>query len=112
MSNRWKEGDRVRVVTRTVTEDDRKNNRYFPHMAGLTGTVQNVYDGQLVAVRIDDAELGEVTQEVHRRAVERMREKFFGQIGEEAKKVLTKEELEFNAHFMQLVGASDLEKVG
>ena len=39
----WKEGDRVRIKTRPVTEEDRKTNRYFDHMAGLVGTVQNIY---------------------------------------------------------------------
>ena len=111
MSTKWKEGDRVRVVTRPVTDEDRKKNRYFPHMAGLVGTVQNVYDGGVVAVRIDETTLSAVTKDVHKRSTERMREKFLGDASEEAKKAMTKEELEFNAHFMQLLEAGDIEKV-
>jgi hypothetical protein len=110
MPTKWKEGDRVRVVKRPVTDEDRKKNRYFPHMAGLVGTVQNVYDGGVVAVRIDEATLSSVTAEVHKRSTERMREKFLSDASEEAKKAMTKEELEFGAHFMQLVEAEDLEK--
>ena len=40
------EGDRVRVVTRSVTADDRKANRYYTHMAGLVGKVENAYEGE------------------------------------------------------------------
>ena len=110
MATKWKEGDRVRVVTRPVTDDDRKKNRYFPHMAGMLGTVQNVYDGGVIAVRIDETTLSAVTRDVHKRSTERMREKFIGDASEEAKKAMTKEELEFGAHFMQLLEAGDLEK--
>ncbi len=111
MANKFKEGDRARIVTRTVSEEDRKKNRYFEHMAGLEGTVQNVYSGGVVALRVDEVTLSEVTADVHAKSIERMREKFFGQIGEEAKKSLTKEELEFGAHFMHLVEPDDLEKI-
>ena len=100
----------MRVVSRAVTDEDRKKNRYFPHMAGLVGTVQNVYDGGVIAVRIDEATLSAITLEVHKRSTERMREKFLSDASEEAKKAMTKEELEFGAHFMQLVEAEDLEK--
>ena len=110
MATKWKEGDRVRVIVRPVTEEDRKKNRYFEHMSGLTGTVQNVYEGDVIAVRIDLETLSQVTADVHKRSTERMREKFLSQLGEEAKRALTKEELEFDTHFMQLVESSDLEK--
>ena len=49
----WKEGDRVKIVTRAVTETDRKTNVYFDHMAGLVGTVQNVYGPTEIAVKVD-----------------------------------------------------------
>ena len=38
-----------------------------------------------------------------------MREKFIGSVSEEQRKQLTKEELEFNAHYVQLVVSADLE---
>jgi preprotein translocase subunit YajC len=108
MAAAFKEGDRVRVQTRPVTEEDRKNNLYFEHMAGLIGTVQNVYENDLVAIKVEPDTAPKVSVEVHQRAVERMRKKFFDSVGEEAKKGLTKEELEFQANFMQLVQAKDL----
>jgi len=107
----WKEGDRVRVVTRAVTEEDRKKNRYFAHMGGLLGTVQNVYGPGEVAIKVDSASLSKISADVHRTAVERMREKFLGSISEEQKKQLTAEELNFNAHYVLLVQGSDLEMI-
>lgn len=107
----WKEGDRVRVVSRTVTAEDRKSGRYFEHMAGLVGTVQSVYSPDEVAVKVDPECLGEITSNVHATAVQRMRDKFLSSIGEEQKKTLTKEELAFNAHFVLLVRSTDLEPV-
>lgn len=107
---RWKEGDRVRIVERPVTEEDRKTNRYFDHMAGLTGVVQNVYGSDEIAVKVDLRTVNEAGRSVHKVAVDRMREKFLSNIGEEQKKTLTAEELNFDAHYMLLVRAADLEK--
>jgi ribosomal protein L21E len=108
----WREGDRVVIVTRPVTEDDRKANRYFEHMAGLTGTVQNIYAPDQVAIKVDPKTLTEVTAEVHKVATERMREKFLNNVSDEQRKQLTKEELEFEANFVLLVRGEDLEQVG
>jgi hypothetical protein len=107
----WKEGDRVRIVTREVTEDDRKKSTYFDHMAGLTGTVQNVYAATEIAVKIDPVSLSHITQDVHKQATERMRARFLSSVSEEQKKQLTPEELNFDAHFVLLVQGSDLEKL-
>ncbi len=106
----WKAGERVRVVTRAVTEDDKKKNRYFEHMAGLTGTIQQVYSETEIAVEIEPASMSKVSTDVHRTATQRMREKFQGQISEEQKKQFTKEELDFDAHYVLLVQSNDLEK--
>jgi len=107
---KWKEGDRVRVVTRDVTEEDRKKNRYFSHMAGLIGTVQNVYADDQVGIVVDPKSLSDVSADVHRIATERMRTKFIENVSEEQKKSLTKEELEFDTHFVILARGEDLEK--
>ena len=109
MSN-WKEGDRVKVIARPVTEEDRKKSRYFEHMAGLVGSVQNVYTDDTVAVQVDLDVMGKVSTEVHKTATQRMREKFSAAITEEQRKALTKEEMEFGTHYVLLVQSSDLEK--
>jgi hypothetical protein len=106
----WKEGDRVRVVRRAVTEEDRRKSRYFEHMAGLTGTVQQEYNEDEVAVRIDPGSMSEVTADVVKTATQRMRDKFVGSVSEEQRKQLTKEELEFDINYVLLVRAVDLEK--
>jgi len=104
-----KEGTRVRVVTRPVTDEDRKKNRYFEHMAGFTGTVQNVYGPDEIAVKIEPETLTPVCSDVHRVSLDRMRERFLSSQSEEAKKQLTPEELAFVAHYMILVREQDLE---
>jgi len=106
----WKEGDRVRVVRRAVTEDDKKKGQYFEHMAGLTGTIENVYSKDEIAIRVDIDSLSSVTQKVHKEATKRMREKFLNAISEEQKKQLTSEEINFDANFVLLVQGGDLEK--
>jgi hypothetical protein len=108
--SKWKAGERVRVVSRAVTEEDRKKNRYFEHMAGLTGTIQQVYNESEVALQVEPESLTKISGDVHRTATQRMREKFLSQIGEEQKKQFTKEELDFDAHYVLLVQANDLEK--
>ena len=106
----WKEGDRVKIVVREVTEDDRKSSRYYSHMAGLSGTVQNVYGTDEIAVRIDIPALSKISASVHKGAVERMRERFISSVSEEQKKQLSSEELNFDAHYMLLCRSADLDR--
>ncbi len=105
------EGDRVRIKTREVTEEDRKTNRYFAHMAGLTGSVQNIYGEKEIAVQIEPESLSKASRDVHKEATNRMRTKFIENVSEVQRKELTKEELDFDTHFMLLVDSNDLEKV-
>lgn len=107
----WNEGDLVRVIERPVTTNDRKTNRYFEHMAGLTGTIQNVYSADEIAVKVDLDSLSHVTADVHTQSVKRMREKFLSSISEEQKSKLTSEELNFSAHYVLLVRSIDIESV-
>lgn len=105
-----KEGDRVRIKTRAVTAEDRKSNRYFEHMAGQVGTVQNVYGVDEIAVRVEDEAMKQVERDVQAEATRRLREKFLASVGAEQRSKLTKEELAFNTHYMMLVRSEDLEK--
>lgn len=107
----FKEGDRVRVVSRPVTEGDRMTSTYFEHMAGLTGIVQNVYGREEIAVKVNADSLSKVTSDVQKESVKRMREKFLNNISEEQKKQLTPQEMNFDAHYMMLVREADLEKL-
>lgn len=107
---KWKEGDKVRIVQREVTPEDRKLNRYFDHMAGLTGIVQNIYSPDEIAIKIDMTTVSNVVTVVHTEAVKRMREKFLKNITEEQKGKLSPEEKNFDAHYVLLVRAEDLVK--
>lgn len=105
----WKAGQKVRVKTRKVTAEDRQKSRYFEHMAGAVGLIENVYTDGTVAINVETSSLGTVPQSVHKTATLRMREKFANGISEEQRKALTKEELEFDTHYVLLVRAEDLE---
>lgn len=106
----WKEGDRVRVVTRPVTDADRDTHSYYEHMAGLVGVVQNTYTKEEIAVKVDPDSLTKITASVHKESTKRMREKFLNSVSEEQKKQLTSEELNFDAHYVLLCRSDDLEK--
>lgn len=106
-----KEGDRVRVVKRAVSEQDKKVYGFFEHMQGLTGVVENIYSPNEVTVKVDLDCLPKVPADVHKEATRRMRERFAENVGEEARKQLTKEELEFTPHYVLLVRSDDLDKI-
>ena len=106
----WKPGQKVRVVTRKVTAEDKAKSRYFEHMAGAQGEVQTVYADDTVAIQVAPETLGETPRGVHRTATVKMREKFSSQISEEQRKALSKEELEFDTNYVLLVRSEDLEK--
>lgn len=108
--SKLKEGDKVRIVSRPVLAEDRRSQRYYDHMAGLVGTVANVYGPEEVAVEIDKSTVGAIPRDVHKEATARMRKKFIENTSEEARGKLTKEELEFDSHYVLLVRAEDLEK--
>lgn len=106
----WKPGDRVKVLTKEPSMEDKLGNKYFTHMAGLTGTVQAVYSKDEVAVKVDKTSFGPLLADVHKNAVSRMRAKFLDSLGEEQKKRLSDEEKKFDANYVLLVKSDDLEK--
>lgn len=106
-----KVGDRVRVIEREVTAEDRKSNRYFSHMAGLTGTIESIYSPDEVSVKVEPESLSAVSSVVHDEATRRMRERFQKDASEEAKAQLEPHELNFPANFVVLARMSDLEAV-
>lgn len=103
----WKEGDRVRVVTREVTEDDRKTSRYYSHMAGLVGSVESVFSDDRVSVKVDLTTAPETTRSVHKAATERIRKI---DVPQGFRRALTEAEQNFTPNFVVLVESGDLEK--
>ena len=61
-----KEGDRVRIIARPATEDDIKSGLYYSHYAGLTGSIQKVYDKKEAAVEVEHDSL---TKDIRKRQV-------------------------------------------
>jgi hypothetical protein len=108
MSN-WKAGQRARVVTRAVTENDRKSHRYFDHMSGLVGVIDAVYAENEIALRVDMDCLTPVTRDVLAESTRRLRARVGEEISEEQKKMLTSDELNFQPNFVILVHSDDLE---
>lgn len=106
-----KEGDRVKIKTRKVTEEDTLSQMYYEHMQGLTGTVANYYSKNEVSINIDFDSLGKIPEDVHSVATKRMRKSFRKNSSEEQRKALTKEEIAFTPHYVLLVAESDLEKI-
>ena len=107
---KWKTGDRVKVVSRDVTKEDRTTNSYYSHLGGLTGTVTNFYNKDEVAVRVDPEAFTPTIAVAHKEAVKRMRLKFIINISEDQKRKLTKEEKQFDANYVLLLHSDDLEK--
>jgi ribosomal protein L21E len=105
----WKEGDRVRIVSRPVTKEDREKHRYFGHMAGLVGVVANVYDTAEVSVKVELDSLPKVSSEVHTTATSRIQAKFAESSTEEQRKLLNSEQMKFPVNFVLLVQNQDLE---
>ena len=107
---KWKVGDRVQVVTRDVTDEDRKKSRYFEHMAGVIGEVQSVYSDSEVAIRVERSSMNKITADVHAKATERMKDKFLDGLPQEQRRNLTEEELDFKAQYVLLVQGEYLVK--
>ena len=100
----------MRIVTRPLSEQDKKVYGFFEHMQGMVGIVENVYSKDEVAIKVDLASLGKIPSDIHKEATKKMRERFVEGVSEEARKSLTKDELEFVPHYVLLCRSDDLEK--
>ncbi|MBL8048768.1 MAG: hypothetical protein JNJ45_08805 [Chthonomonas sp.] len=107
---KWTEGDKVKIVKREPTMDDRLSNSYFEHMGGLVGIVQSVYSETEVAVKIDLDSLSKVSSHVHAEATRRLRAKFIESTSEEGRSRLSAEEKNFIPNYVLLVREDDLQK--
>ena len=108
----FKEGDRVRIASRTPTEDDAKAGTYYAHYAGLTGTVQKVYNKGEVAVEVEHDSLSKDLRKRHEDVRDQMKTKWIEGLSEEGRSKLTEREKDFSLRYMVLVAMSDLEKAG
>jgi hypothetical protein len=102
-------GDRVRVVTREQTAKDVRENTYFPHLAGLTGTVAKVYSPEEVCVTVDRESLPEKNAIRHVEIQTSMQEKWLDSISQDSRSKLTEREKEFHLHYSIIMNSADLE---
>ena len=109
--SRWKQGDHVRIVARDVTADDLKNQMYFGHYGGLTGTIQKVYSDSEIAVEVDLASLPPEIRDRHNDVRDQMKTKWLEGLSEEGRSHLTEREKNFNLRYVVLVAGKDLERV-
>lgn len=107
---KWTEGDRVRVVKREPTMEDRLNSAYFSHMGGLVGTIQRIHSQTQIAVLIDPDAMSKITADVHKEFTKRLRAKFIQNTSEEGRSRLSPEERDFTPNYVLVVSGADLEK--
>jgi hypothetical protein len=108
-AKKLKPGDKVRVVEREPTTKDIRENAYFPHMAGATGTVVKVYSPEEVCVELDQESLPEANRERHEEIREGLKQRWIDSLSQEARAKLSQEEKEFHLNYSVLVKADDLE---
>lgn len=104
-----KAGDKVKVVTREVTAEDKKNGLYYDYFGGLTGTVDRVYDDDSICVDIDLESLTEEARDRHNAIEEAEKNKWLDSLSNEARNRLAPEHLQLRLSHMILINKNDLE---
>ena len=107
---KFNEGDVVQVISREATPADAKNQTYYPHFAGLSGTVDKVHDNE-ISVKVDEEALPEDVRKRHTDIQESIKRKWLNGLSGEARNRLTPEEKQFKLAYTVLVQAADLEKI-
>lgn len=107
----WKTGDRVRIVTREQTAKDAKEQSYFPHFAGLVGTVTKVYAPDDVCVEIDREALPEANANRHTEIETHLRDRWLDSLSQDARSKLSEQERQFRLNYTLVVASADLEAV-
>lgn len=106
----FKEGDRVRIVSRPVAPEDAKTGLYYAHYAGLPGTVRHVYADGEVAVEVDLEALPTEVRSRHSSIRDQMKTKWLEGLSEEGRSRLTEREKDFRLRYVVLVSTGDLQK--
>jgi len=104
-----KQGSRVRVVTRAATTEDSRTGLYYPHFAGLTGTVQHVYEQDEIAVEVEPEALTAEVRARHASVRDQMKTKWLDGLSEEGRSKLTDREKDFRLRYVIVVASKDLE---
>ena len=108
MADKFKEGDRVRIVDREATPEDAKSGMFHNHFRGLVGVIQKVYATNEVAIEVDQSTLAEPIAVRHIEMQEQMKNKWLDGLSDEARNRLTPNERNFNLRYTVLVSLNDL----
>jgi hypothetical protein len=100
-------GDTVSVATREYTPADQKSGLYYPHYAGLSGTVLKVY-AEEASVLVDREALPKDILKRHEDNEKAMKAKWLDGLSDEARNRLTGAEKQFGLNYAILVSLNDL----
>ena len=102
-----KQGDAVVIAAREQTPQDVKSGLYYPHYAGLRGTVLKLY-GDEASVAVDRESLPPDIRVRHEEGEKAMRQKWLDNLSEEARGRVGDREKRFALNYAVLVSAADL----
>ncbi len=105
----FKNGDRVRVITREIKPEDEKNGLYYSYFGGLTGSVDCIYDDGSVCVDVDLDSLSEAARERHLKMQEAEKTKWLEGLSGEARGRLTAEQKQLKLSYKILTSVNDIE---
>jgi hypothetical protein len=105
----FKNGDRVRVITRDIKPEDEKNGLYYSYFGGLTGSVDCVYDDGSVCVDVDLDSLSEAARDRHLAMQEAEKTKWLEGLSGEARGRLTAEQKQLKLSYKILTSVNDIE---
>ena len=102
-----KEGDAVIVTAREQATADIKSGLYYPHYAGLYGTVLKIY-GDEVSVMVNPESLPTDVRARHEEGEKAMRQKWLDNLSEEARGRVVEKDRNFALNYAVLVAIGDL----
>jgi len=106
----FKQGDAVAIVARDQTSADIKSGLYYPHYAGMRGTILKVY-GEEASVLVDRETLPEGILKRHEFNEKAERGRYLDRLSEAARNTLGEKERNFTLNYAVLVALKDLTAV-
>jgi hypothetical protein len=100
-------GDTVVVASRPQTSADIASHLYYPHYAGLSGTILKVY-GEEAAVLVDRSSLPSPILTRHEQNEKHQRQRWLDSLSDEARNKLSASEKQFALNYAILVSVKDL----
>ena len=105
--HKFSHGDAVTVNGREQTPADVKSGLYYPHYAGMTGTILKVY-GEEASVLVDRTSLPNPIRVRHEENEKAQRQRWLDSLSDEARNKLSASEKTFSLNYAILVSVADL----